>query len=82
MTKFTQTLLILPLVIITTVGCKSRTDIMTVPHPLDPSEEVTVNCKDRSLLHRGIWLNHDDMVREYGSGFGDVHNHFMGHICD
>ena len=76
MKKFTQTLLILPLVVVTTLGCESKPNIVTGPNPYGGDDQVTVNCDDRTLLDDGQWLSRDDYP-----GWEEVHDLGVNSIC-
>ena len=77
MNKFTKTLLILPVIALTTIGCGES----TVSSPIVYSDRIettnfmdqviSVNCS--TLEMKGddqIWLTRDDMIQQSGREYG------------
>ena len=52
--KLIRTLLILPIVSFSSLPCESKPRIVTTPHPMSPSFDITINCTDE------LWLNETD----------------------
>jgi hypothetical protein len=77
MNKITQTLLILPLVTLTTLGCEAKPNIVTGPNPIYGNGQVTVNCDDRTILEDGQWLSRVDYP-----GFERLHDLGVKSICE
>ena len=80
MNKLTKSLLILPIIAFTTIGCgESKPRIVTDLNPLGGNDTVTVNCDDNSVLDYGIWVSRDDYRYP---GLDKIHDLVVKEICN
>ena len=79
MNKLTKTLLILPVIAFTTIGCgEAKPRIVTDLNPLGGNDTITVNCDDNSILEDGgIWVSRDRYP-----GFEKAHDIVVKEICN
>jgi hypothetical protein len=80
MNKLTKTLLILPVIALTTIGCgEAKPRIVTAPNPLHSSlPDVTVNCTDELVLNQdGVWESREDTTE----GFRHIFDYGIEKSC-